>query len=80
MKNAVHSLIQTNGVLTAKQIGSVTYTQRAWDGGSIKLGITPAGGCRPGPLSNASVAAAIAWAVALRFCAMEVPCRISQRL
>ena len=27
MKKTVYNLIQTNGVLTAKQIGNVTYTQ-----------------------------------------------------
>lgn len=80
MKNTVHSLIQTNGVLTAKQIGSVMYTQRTWEGGSVRLGITPGGGCKPGPWSRASAAAAIACAVALELCAMVIPRTILQRL
>lgn len=76
MKNTVHSLIQTNGVLTAKQIGSVMYTQRACEGGSTRLGMTPGGGCKPGPRSKASAAAAIACAVAFELCPIVTPiCR-----
>lgn len=57
-------------------MGSVTYTQRAWGVGLLQLEMTPGGVCKPGPRSNASIAAAIAWAVVLGFCATEIPRRI----
>ena len=46
----------------------------------MKLGITPGGGSRPGPRSMASIAAAIACAVALGLCAMVIQWAILQRL
>ena len=41
----------------------------------MRLGITPGGGCKPGPRSRASVAAAIACAVALELCDIVVSIR-----
>ena len=46
----------------------------------MKLGITPGGGCKPGPESRASAAAAIASVVALGLCPMVIPWAIFQRL
>ena len=72
MKDTVYNLIHTNGVLTAKQIGNVMYTQYACEDGSMRFGITPGGGCKPGPRSEASAAATIACTVALGLCAMVI--------
>lgn len=46
----------------------------------MKLGITPGGGCKPGPWSRASAAAAIACAVALVLCAIMIVDSRLQRL
>lgn len=46
----------------------------------MKLGITPGGGCKPGPRSRASAAAAIASAVALGLWAIVIAWAILQRL